>query len=239
LFSSQQQWQLFFSSMADMLAALRSPQASSAWQLWLFSPRSNDNCSSAAWQICMLLFSPQESSSWHLWLLSPCSNDSCSSAAWQICLLPVSPQEKFIIMAVVAVLSWQQWQLFFSSMKDILAARQHAGEFIVVDLAVLSSQQWTLFFSSMADMPAARQSASRRVHHGCGYSSRNGSCSQQSQQHCKYVLLNYSSCSLSMTGIAFATIVLFADRSPVLHIIIEVLNVTRQLFSWNYNNFSE
>ncbi len=63
-------------------------------------------------------------------------------------------------MEVVAVLSSQQWQLFFSSMTDMPAARQHAGEFIIMAVvAVLSSQQWQLFFSSMTDMLAALQPA--------------------------------------------------------------------------------
>ncbi len=45
------------------------------------------------------------------------------------------------IMAVVAVLSSQQWQLFFSTLADMSAARLNAGEFIVAVLAVLSSLQ--------------------------------------------------------------------------------------------------
>ncbi len=62
------------------------------------------------------------------------------------------------IMAVVAVLSSQQLQLFFRSMADMPAARQPAGEFIIMAVvAVLSSQQWQLFFSSLADMLAASQ----------------------------------------------------------------------------------
>ncbi len=44
-------------------------------------------------------------------------------------------------MAVVAVLSSQRWQQFFSSMADMLAARQNAKEFIMAVVAVLSSQQ--------------------------------------------------------------------------------------------------
>ncbi len=42
-------------------------------------------------------------------------------------------------MAVVAVLSSQQWQLIFSSMADMPAALQPPGEFIMAVVAVLSS----------------------------------------------------------------------------------------------------
>jgi hypothetical protein len=45
-------------------------------------------------------------------------------------------------------------------MADMVAARQNAEEFIIMEaVAVLSSQQRQLFFSSMADMPAACQPA--------------------------------------------------------------------------------
>ncbi len=60
-------------------------------------------------------------------------------------------------MAVVDVLSSQQWQLFFNCMEDMLAARQNAREFIMAVVAVLSSQQRQLFFNSMVDIPAACQ----------------------------------------------------------------------------------
>jgi hypothetical protein len=109
---SLQQWQLFFSSMADMPAALSPQESSSSWQFWLFSPRSNGSCSSAAWQICLLLVRTQESS----------------------------------IMEVVAVLSSECMQLFFSSMEGMFAACQNAGEFIMAVVAVLSSQQCQLHF---------------------------------------------------------------------------------------------
>ncbi len=83
-------------------------------------------------------------------------------------------------MAVVVVLSSQQWQLFFSRMADMLAARQHAREFIMEIVSVL-------FVTAAVLQPDGRyvccSSERKRVHHGnCGSSTRNGSCSSAACQ---------------------------------------------------------
>ncbi len=80
------------------------------------------------------------------------------------------PAGEFIIMAVLTLLSSQQWQLFFSSMADMPAARQNAGEFnhgscgcplLGVHAAVL--QQHGRYVCCLSER--------RRVHHGsCGCS---------------------------------------------------------------------
>ncbi len=51
---------------------------------------------------------------------------------------------EFIIMAVVTVLSSQQWQLFFSSMADMLAARQPASEEFICGCSPSSNDSCSL-----------------------------------------------------------------------------------------------
>jgi hypothetical protein len=104
-------------------------------------------------------------------------------------------------MADVAVLSSQQWQLFFSSMADMPFARQESSIMAVV--AALSSQQWQLFFNSMVDKLPARQNAG--VHHGSSGCSHLAALAAVLQQHGRYACyssecrrVHHGSCGCSL-----------------------------------------
>ncbi len=101
-------------------------------------------------------------------------------------------------------------------------------------------QQWQLFSSSMEDMPADRQPVGELIRAVAILLAMAAGLSSVSS------IADMSSKLLYIAAVLLAWLVSHSQQlsflligSPDLNIIIEVLYVTSQLFSWNYNIFSE